>query len=222
MNPPFSREQFFTIMTAYNEAVFPVQLIFVAIALLGLAVLFARAHTLPQLLAFTGVLWLWIAVAYFISYFARMNRSGYLFATAFVLQGLLILKQSRVASPRADDNTIGIAAGITLIAYALIAYPALGYVLGQRYPAFPTFGLPCPTTIFTLGVFAFAGPALPARLLIVPGLWAVVATSAAVNFGVVEDYALLPAVAALIVLRFTWHLRARASRLQSHPAFPAR
>ena len=76
------------------------------------------------------------------------------------------------------------------IGYALVLYPAIAYLAGQRYPAMPTFPLPCPLTILTLGIFAWRGPSLSPDLLVVPGLWALVGISAAVNFGVVEDLAL--------------------------------
>jgi hypothetical protein len=46
--------------------------------------------------------------------------------------------------------------GGLLIIFSLIIYPLLGLLFGHRYPTMPTFGLPCPTTIFTIGVLLFA------------------------------------------------------------------
>jgi hypothetical protein len=93
----------------------------------------------------------------------------------------------------------GIAGG-ALIVFALVLYPAIGYALGHRYPAAPTFGLPCPTTIFTLGLLLFARPA-PRWVIVVPLLWAAVGSVAAFQLGVPEDLSLLAAGA--MALAFT-------------------
>jgi hypothetical protein len=77
--------------------------------------------------------------------------------------------------------------------YALAGYPLVGWLAGQRFPAAPTFGLPCPTTIFTFGVLLWADRRLPAWLLAIPAAWAVLGTTAAGSLGITEDYALLPA-----------------------------
>ncbi len=79
------------------------------------------------------------------------------------------------------------------IAYALLLYPALGYLLGHGYPAAPSFGVPCPTSIFTLGLLVWAGPSIPRRLFAIPLAWSAVATSAAVTLGMIEDFGLLAA-----------------------------
>jgi hypothetical protein len=63
--------------------------------------------------------------------------------------------------------------------------------LDHVYPAQPTFGLPCPTTIFTVGMFVWLKPKAPWWLLIVPLLWSGIGMTAVVYFGVLED-AMLP------------------------------
>ena len=74
--------------------------------------------------------------------------------------------------------------------FALVVYPAIGYGLGHRYPAMPTFGVPCPTTIFTLGLLLFADRP-PWLVYVVPLLWSAVGSLAALRLGVYEDLALL-------------------------------
>jgi hypothetical protein len=71
--------------------------------------------------------------------------------------------------------------------------PAVGYALGRVYPESPTFGAPCPVVIFTFGLLMWADKKLPWYLLIIPVLWAFIATSAALTFGVKEDFGLLVA-----------------------------
>lgn len=48
--------------------------------------------------------------------------------------------------------------------------PSLGVAIGHTYPAQPTFGLPCPTTIFTFGLLLWVRPPVPWSLLVIPVL----------------------------------------------------
>jgi hypothetical protein len=114
-----------------------------------------------------------------------------------MLQGALLVWTSRRRVGFAPSmNASGVSGGL-LIVYALVLYPVIGYLAGHRYPASPTFGAPCPTTIFTFGVWLWAAQA-PRHLLIIPAIWALFGISAVVNFGVVEDV-MLP-VAALVTV----------------------
>ena len=93
-------------------------------------------------------------------------------------------------------------AGLALALHALAFYPLIGSALGHRFPVAPTFGAPCPTSILTLGLLVWAKPPWPARVLIIPTLWAVLSTTAIVEFGMFEDAGL--AVAAAVSLFSTW------------------
>jgi len=66
----------------------------------------------------------------------------------------------------------------------------------------PTFGLPCPTTIFTFGMLAFLRPPYPRYLFVLPLVWVLIASQAAFLFGMVEDLGLLPA--GLVGLWLAW------------------
>lgn len=118
----------------------------------------------------------------------------------FIIQGLLffyygVLKQKLHFSFHTDVYTI--TGGIVML-YALILYPLLGYLAGHSYPDAPTFGLPCPTTIFTLGLLLCTGKSLPLPLLIIPLLWSLIGFSAAFTLGVQEDTGLI--IAGLLTL----------------------
>jgi hypothetical protein len=108
------------------------------------------------------------------------------------------------ALPREASGTI---VGTLLIAFALVGYPAIAYVLGQQYPAVPTFGLPCPTVIFTLGLLTWCVRPVPRSVLVIPAAWALLGMSAALDFGVWEDLGLLPA--AILALGFMLWPRTR-------------
>ena len=67
----------------------------------------------------------------------------------------------------------------------------------------PTFGAPCPTTIFTLGLLLWAEPPVPRGAVVVPALWAGIGTVGAVVLGVPEDFGLtIAAVIAILVALF--------------------
>jgi hypothetical protein len=112
------------------------------------------------------------------------------------------------AAPSGIDSSSGCAAtreggrAYALIVYALAVYPALGEAFGAGYPAAPTFGLPCPTTIFTIGVLLLAKTDVRA-ILVVPILWAAVGSVAAFTLGVYQDLGLL--VAGVVALPVLWH-----------------
>src|SRR4029079_10799091 len=95
--------------------------------------------------------------------------------------------------------------GATML-YALVGYPLIGYAIGHTYPAAPTFGVPCPTTIFTLGMLVWATPPRSRVVVVIPALWSVVALFAAIRFGMWEDFGLVVAagVALVATLRRPW------------------
>ena len=62
--------------------------------------------------------------------------------------------------------------------------------MGHRYPAFPTFGLPCPTTLFTIGLLAFLVTPYRRTVFVVPVLWCFVGSQAAFAFDLQADLGL--------------------------------
>jgi hypothetical protein len=78
------------------------------------------------------------------------------------------------------------------ILYALLIYPYLGMKFGHLFPSAPSFGAPCPTTIFTFGVLLWA-IRLPRYIVIIPALWSVIGFTAALAMGIYEDTGLLVA-----------------------------
>lgn len=91
-------------------------------------------------------------------------------------------------------------AGVALVVFALVVYPIWSWYAGHSYPYTPTFGLPCPTTLFTVGMLAFVVPSYPRSPLVVPVLWCFVGAQAAFLLGVSQDFALLVAGAFGLVL----------------------
>jgi hypothetical protein len=99
--------------------------------------------------------------------------------------------------------------GAVLIGYALLIYPLLAFAFGQRWPEMPSFGAPCPVVLFTFGVLWWTDSSIPKGVFVVPMLWALLGSSAAMNFRIYEDWALVVAAAATCVWIFprTWTKR---------------
>lgn len=199
MEYPFTTEQFFGVFADYNTSVWPAQIL-LNVAALSVAVLLYKGYrradkAIALILAF---FWLWIGIVYHWSFFAAVNPAAKLFGAAFVLEGLLLAYHGlRGRLAFLPDRSARSIVGLCLMAFGPIVYPIIGYLLGHAYPSSPTFGLPCPTVIFTLGVLLQAVRP-PRHIVAIPFLWSLLGFSAAVSFGVKEDFALL--VAGLIGL----------------------
>jgi Family of unknown function (DUF6064) len=193
---PFTTEQFLQVFEKYNQAIYPFQF---ALILVAIATVFLAASREPFANKFIscslGFLWLWMGIVYHLIFFTAISPPAYLFGTLFIIQGLLFLYEGVVRnrlSFRASQKFYGIF-GATFIAYALVIYPLIGYALGHTFPASPTFGAPCPTTIFTFGLLLWTDKRFPLSLLIIPALWSLIGTSAALSLEIKEDFGLLVA-----------------------------
>lgn len=129
-----------------------------------------------------------------------INPAAWGFAALFIGEAALLAWYGVFQRRLAFGTAIGLARGlgIGLACYAL-AYPALNILAGHTYPASPTFGVPCPTGIFTVGLLLTGAGRQPIPVLVVPVLWALIGGSAALVLGVTTDYVLLACSVLLIV-----------------------
>ena len=216
MRPPFTSEQFFDVFARYHEWLWPAPLVLLAVGVGLVALALVAPRHSRVVMSGLAALWVWMAVMYHFAFFAFVTPMAYAFGALFLAQAGLLAwhglhtRRLHLASPVDRPSRI---VGVVLALYALIGYPMLAYLLGQRYPAFPTFGLPCPTTILTLALLVWCVHPVPRIVLVIPMVWSLLGVSAAMNFGVGEDFALLAAAAlALAVLR--------RPHVQEHPAAP--
>jgi len=141
----------------------------------------------------SGVVYHWL-------YFSKLNKLAVLLGGLFVLQSLLLSFDGvirRKLSFRIRVNWSGLF-GALFVVYALVIYPLLGLLLLHKYPKAPTFGVPCPITLFTFGILLWTEHRPPWSILIIPLVWSLFGLSAVFLLGMREDFAL--AVAGLITL----------------------
>lgn len=203
---PFSADVFFEVFRRYNESVWPAQFVMTVLAIAAVPLLLLNRRSAARgIAAILGVLWLWTGVVYHGLHFSKINSAAVAFGALSVIAGLAFLWCGTVKGVmpfRAKLNRCTFA-GALLIVYALLGYPALSLWAGHGYPAMPTFGTPCPTTLFTLGMLCFLVPPYPRFPLVGPVLWTIVGSQAMFFLGVVQDLALIPAgiVGVLLILR---------------------
>lgn len=204
MKLPFTTEQFFNVIEKYNEAIFPSQLIILLLAFISLISLHSKFSAKDKITGlFLGILWIWTGVVYHLIYFTAINKAAFLFGLIFILQGLLILFNVFGKNRLNFNFTSDIKgySGYFLILYGLIIYPIISYFTEGSVGKTIVMGLPCPSTIFTLGFFILTINKFPKYLLIIPSIWAVIGVSAAINIGVFQDLMIIiAAITANILL----------------------
>ena len=194
MQLPFSRLEFLHVFVEYNQGIWPLQMIAAALGAMAIVLLFiARAWADRTIAAILVVLWTIMGVGYHWLYFSKINSAAILFGALFVVAALVFLVEGvvgkRMRFRMAWDLRGWLAS--TLFAYSLIVYPIVGLVATHPYPETPLFGVvPCPTTIFTLGLLVLASHPRPLLLAAVPLVWTAIGGSAAILLNVPQDWGL--------------------------------
>lgn len=206
MKLPFTSEEFLEIFEIYNLTVYPMQIFLYILALL---IIYLSVKKKPwsdkAIAAMLSILWLWMGIVYHIIFFTAINKVAYSFGILFILQAGLFLWNGVYQNKlefKLTKNMNGFAA-IVLMAFALIIYPIIGYYLGHQYPKSPTFGLPCPTTIFTFGMLLTLRSEYPKRILVIPFIWSIIGFSAALFLSIKEDISLLVSAFIVIIILIT-------------------
>ncbi len=194
MNLPFTIGQFLGVFQRYNEAVWPAQILLTGFALAAIVLAFQKKPYNGKIISYIlAFLWYWMGMIYHISFFSAINSAAYFFGGAFMLQGGFFHWIGGFKNQIGFRARFGIrgSVGAILMLYALLVYPLLGHWIGHVYPQSPTFGAPCPTTIFTFGMLLWTDGKFPRYLLIVPALWSLLGFTAALTLGIKEDIGLL-------------------------------
>jgi hypothetical protein len=204
MKLPFTIDEFLEVFRKYNTTFFPAQIVLLMLAALVIYLVIKNNKNSVKIVTIVlAVFWLWMGIAYHLLFFSVINKAAYAFAALFILQGILLLNFAVKAGSFSFHRNIASFFSAVLLIYALIIYPLLGYFEGHAYPYSPTFGLPCPTTIFTLAIFLLSEKRMPWYIVVIPLLWTVIGFSAAFTFGIYEDTALIISGLLCAVLHFS-------------------
>ncbi|HET9793088.1 MAG TPA: DUF6064 family protein [Thermoanaerobaculia bacterium] len=212
MKLPFTRSQFLDVFAAYNGALWPAALLLWLVAtLLAVRMLGRRPPGGRFVAGYLAVLWLWNSVAYHGVFFRKVNPAALGFAILFGVESLLLAgvavfgrglrSAAHAPRPLGERRSFAVnwrpAAGAAFL-LAAVLYPFAAAAGGGRWPRLPTFGVPCPTVLFTTGVFLRGEAELREILSAAPLVWCVFGGSAAILLGMVPDYSLGLAGAAIV------------------------
>jgi len=159
---------FYDLFLTYNQAVWPMPIVMyiLAIAIFILSIQKKQSSN-AIILYILSFFWLWNGIVFSLLYFGSFSPMFYLAAILFIFQSVVFfLNGSGVAvKPQLSfqlQNNCKTWAGMFFIIYALILYPIIGWATGHAYPGSPIFGTaPCPTAIFTVGLFLFSEKKIP-------------------------------------------------------------
>jgi hypothetical protein len=220
MQAAITHPDFLPMFESVNRDLWPLQ---VLTLLLGIAMAIAalRKSRIADRLsaAVLGSIWIFDGAVFHWVYFRPVYEPAERFAVLWIAQGVLFIVfgvfRPRLSFTAARD---GFAAfGFLLIAYALLVYPVLGYLLRSDFMFATWFGpFPCPVAVFTIGMFLLTDARVPKVLVIVPLLWAVTAW-VPVSWGVTEDIGLLVGGTIGMVLLFVRDYRNRKATTATLP-----
>lgn len=212
---PFTTEQFLAVFAEYNQVIWPLQNGLVALGILLVVAAFFPRNLPPRLiLAGLSLLWAWMGLVYHLTFFRRINPAATGFGLAFALQAILLgVWAARFTGTFRPAHRAASWVGALLLGYGFVVYPKLATAFGHTFPQRPTFGLPCPTTIVTLGLLLWAQPGAPWWVWTIPLLWSGIGGTAAFLLGIREDWGLVLAGVMVVITLAHGKVQRRRHRL---------
>jgi hypothetical protein len=167
-------DAFWTQVALYNEALWPIQLILTALALILTFLVFFKPGENPDLLAkaFFAFSFALTGVVFFLIY-VKNPISTFFGAPLFILLAVLFTidgftKRTEFKLPDAKWKK-----ALTFVWVLLVfMYPIIGLPLGHTYPRMLTPVMPCPLTVFALALVTAASPTVDRKIFILLLPWA--------------------------------------------------
>ncbi len=171
---PFSPQTYYRLFELHNAAVWPVQIVALALGALLLVLALLRAPWSGRVVALLlAGAWGFVGWSFLGTRYAALNWAAVYFAYAFAAQALLLVLVGALgdrltfASPKPLTAWVGVA----IAAFAVFLQPLIGPLLGRPWPGVELFGVaPDPTVLATLGIL-LAADRVRFELLTIPILW---------------------------------------------------
>ena len=202
---------FWTRVGAYNEATLPIQAVMIIAAVILTYLVFAKPgkKTDVWMKAFLAFAFAWNGVVFFLI-FLRNPVSMFTGAPLFIVVAALFIvdiftKKTQFRLPDAKWRKVLTVLWILLV----FLYPLIGWALGHAYPRTCTPMMPCPLTVFALGLVAAATPNVDKKVFIALLPWALLGLPKCLGaLDCYEDCILFAAgVYGLIMLVRNWKTR---------------
>jgi len=202
-------ETWWSQVAAYNEAVFPMQIIMVGVAAVLLYFLVfnptARSNNLMK--GYLSLVCAWNAFVFFLG-FGRELPGTILGVPLFIIAAVLFAWDIRAGKTQFTFPVVVWQKYVTVVlVLCAFFYPVIEAVIGHVYPEACTFGtMPCPTTVFALALLAASIPKVDRKVYIVFLVWALPAFGKCLGaLDLYEDCILFwTGVYALVILVRNW------------------
>jgi hypothetical protein len=203
----FSLQTWYRLFERYNAAIWPAQIVALA---LGLAIVaLVRRPELRRgriIAAILTACWLWIAIAFFAMRYAKLSWIAVYFAWGFGLEAALLLWTGLVRGRLAFECR---PAGLAVFLFALVVAPLIGPLLSRSFRQVEVFGVaPDPTAVGTLGILLLAAGRVRWELIALPAAWCAISGAALAAMDAPAAW-IVPATAALVVILAAWRTFAR-------------
>lgn len=193
MNITITLEQLLDTFDKYNLDIWPMQIIAYVLGIIAVFLAIKRTKYSDRIIiGIVAFMWLWAGIGFNLVYSGPAYKPAYVLGALTVMQAVLFLVGifKPVISFGFRLNIFSVT-GLLFVAYAMIGYPVIGYIIGHVYPQSVPFGLaPCPVTVFTFGLLLMTDKKVPVLYLIVPLLWAIGGIMP-VSLGITEDIGLI-------------------------------
>jgi hypothetical protein len=166
----FSAASHARLLEQYNQHVWPLHVLMLAVGLLLVAEAAApssrAARWAPLALAGT---WGWVGWSFLWSWFAEINAAARYLAFAFWIQAGLLVVFGRHAPPPAGQAQGAHSVGAAVVVAAVLLWPLTAPLTGRNWAQVEFFGLaPEPTALATLGWLMAAPPRGTRWLMVIP------------------------------------------------------
>jgi hypothetical protein len=170
----FSAKSYDRLLELYNRAIWPAQIVAMALGLTIWMILRRSFKSKGRFIA--AVLagsWFWIALAFHAERYAKINWAAVDFAGGFALEGALLVGLAIVRrEPAYEPPPWMRRLGLGMFLFGLWAQPLVGWVLGRPWRQAETFGTaPDPTAVATLGVLLLGSGRGYRAAAVIPVLW---------------------------------------------------
>lgn len=199
----FSLETYYRLFERYNAAIWPGQIVALALgAAIGAFLRRAEPGWGRLIAAILAAYWLWIAIAFHATRYATIHRGAVYFAWAFGLEALILLWAGVLRGGLTFErrrNAVG-RAGLAIFLFAVLVQPLIGLLFGRGWAQIEIFGVaPDPTAVGTLGILLFAAGRLRWELIAVPALWCAFSGATLLAMGTPAGWVMLAAGAVFLM-----------------------